>query len=466
LIVLGLIVRKEVIEILRDGRLRAAACTVFLLLAVSLASGWSQQQRDAEERVQAARHARDVWTGQGPKDPHIAAHFGTFAFKPSGPLSLIDRGVNPYTGVAIYLEAHRMNEAQYSAAQDRTILQRFGAMTAAVTMQVLMPLLIVLLSFGSFAGEREAGTLRQVASLGVRPAILGMGKLLGVGSALALLVIPATALGAVALDSANSAFGASDVPRVAGLGVVYLGYFLLVLALSLLVSLYSRKARTALVVLIGVWGWNGLLAPPVFSDLARAIYPTPTATALEAMGRDESTRAVSQPEVAAELQEKLGISDPRDLPVNIRGVMHLRNEESSNRVWDKRFNLLWDQYDRQSRLVSWGGVIAPLLAVRSLSMALAGTDFAHHRDFSWAAENYRRRMMVALNSDLAYNSRTGQSDYAAGSVLWQSIPDFHYETPSWRWALRDQKASFIALSAWLAFLLGAIGLRIRRLPVL
>lgn len=176
------IARKEIVEMVRDGRFRFAGGMVFLLLSCALLLGW-QHYREVSAQQQAAQLAtRHQWLNQGKKNPHSAAHYGIYAFKPKIPLSLLDRGTDPYTGVAVWLEAHKQNQFQYRPAQDATAVQRFGELSGAMVLQVLVPLLIVLLAFSSLAGEREAGTLRQLMSLGVRPSVLLRGKALGVAA--------------------------------------------------------------------------------------------------------------------------------------------------------------------------------------------------------------------------------------------------------------------------------------------
>ena len=123
-----------------------------------------------------------------PANAHAAAHYGVYVFKPVAPLSVFDRGLQPFVGSTVYLEAHRQNQAAFLPAQDSTSMRRFGDLTAAACLQLLLPLLIILFAFGALAGERESGTLRQVLSLGVRPASLVFGKAMGLGGALAVLL--------------------------------------------------------------------------------------------------------------------------------------------------------------------------------------------------------------------------------------------------------------------------------------
>jgi ABC-2 type transport system permease protein len=90
-----------------------------------------------------------------------------------------------------------------------------------------------------------------------------------------------------------------------------------------------------------------------------------------------------------------------------------------------------------------------MLPMRSLSMALAGTDFVHHRDFVMAAETYRRDIQRVMNDDIARNSRPGVA-YLADSDLWAKVPEFTYALPSASWALRQAAPSLLLLLAWVA----------------
>ena len=271
------IVRKEFTDVLRDGRFRWCSVLVGALLLVSLGHGWVQARDAQQEHAAAQATARDHWESQGEKNPHSAAHYGIYAFKPRLALSFVDEGVDPYTGTSVWLEAHRQNDFLLRPAQDATAAQRIGALTAAQVLQHLVPLLIILLTFGALAGERERGTLRQLLATGVGRRELAVGKALGIAGALALLLVPAALVGAAALVVGSPGPAASPLARGVVLAGVYLAYFTAFLALSLAVSAWARSARTALVILLGVWVVNGLVAPRVAVDLSKWLHPTPSA---------------------------------------------------------------------------------------------------------------------------------------------------------------------------------------------
>jgi ABC-2 type transport system permease protein len=78
------------------------------------------------QRVEAQESARKQWLGQGDKNPHSAAHYGSFAFRPKSTFSFLDFGTDTYTGTSVQLEAHKQNDILFSQAQDATVLLRFG----------------------------------------------------------------------------------------------------------------------------------------------------------------------------------------------------------------------------------------------------------------------------------------------------------------------------------------------------
>ena len=464
------IARKEFTDMLRDGRFRWCSILVGALLLVSLGHGWVQAREAQRELAAAQATAREHWESQGEKNPHSAAHYGIYAFKPRLALSFVDEGIDPYAGTSVWLEAHRQNDFLLRPAQDATAAQRVGALTAAQVLQHLVPLLIILLTFGALAGERERGTLRQLLSTGIGRRELAVGKSLGIAGALALLLVPAAVVGAAALVVGSPGPASSPLARGAVLAGVYLAYFTAFLALSLAVSAWARSSRTALVILLGVWVMNGLVAPRVAVDLSKWLHPTPSAVEFaRTMERELASGVddISRPDRAA-LTERLlteyGVERVEDLPINESGVYLQESEEFGNRIFDRNYGALWDTFERQGSVHETLAVAAPLLAVRTLSMGLAGTDVEQHRHFATAAEAYRRELMRRMNGDLAENSRSGDV-YLAGPELWAEVPPLEYDAPTLGWVLGNRILSLAVLGIWLAGTVVAAAVRVRRAEV-
>ena len=117
-----LIIKKEILTSLRNSQFLIAGIFLIALMLVAVMVGRQGQQLIQEERAKAQAEMHDKWVNQGLKHPHSAAHFGHFAFKPKPVLSFLDVGLDNYTGISVFLEAHKQHEVLYSAAQDGNCL--------------------------------------------------------------------------------------------------------------------------------------------------------------------------------------------------------------------------------------------------------------------------------------------------------------------------------------------------------
>ena len=469
-----IIARKEFTEMLRDGRFRLAAGIVLVLLLTSLLVGGQHYRELKRQHELAQAETREQWLRQPAKNPHSAAHYGVYAFKPRMLPSMLDRGIDSFVGQSVWLEAHKQNEFKYRPAQDSTAVQRFGELTASTVLQLLIPLLIILLSFSTFAGEREHGTLRQLISVGVRQSDLVWGKALGVSGALGLLVLPATIIGVSALLLAsNGAPPGASLTRLAWMSLGYLLYFGLFIGVTLAVSARAKSAQMALVLLLGFWVINGVIAPRAVADIGRRIYPTPSAFSFQqAIDREMQSGPDghdSADKRTAALREKVmkqyGVDRIEALPINFAGLSLQESEEHGNRVFDRHYGDLWARFEQQNRLKWWTGLLAPMMAMQSFSMGLAGTDMFHHQDFAAAAESYRRILIRKMNDDLTFNAVQKDFSYQAQPGLWQTVDEFRYEAPSTRVALTRQRTSLAILATWCLASLGAAILLARQMKV-
>jgi ABC-2 type transport system permease protein len=464
------IVVKELIEMVRDRRFVWSAALLFALLAGSLAAGWRHFADVAAQHEQARQLQRELWLNKGEMNPHGAAHYGSFAFKPVAELSAVDPGLDPYVGVSVFLEAHKQNLSRYRPVEDATPLARLGSLTASATLQLLVPLLIVGLTFTAFAGEREQGTMRQLMSLGLSPHVLARGKAIAVALPLAILLVPASILGAVAMSLYAGRDGfALSLSRAGMMALVYLAYFAIWIGIGLLVSARAGSSRNALVVLLTIWFANGFIAPRLVASAARAVEPTPTAVAFgEAIERDKASLTPWEDlvkQTTAQLLVEHNVDDVKKLPVNPEGVALVKGEAADTEVHDRHFRRLAGIHTKQAGLYQAGAIVAPLVAVQSLSMALAATDYAHYRDFLDAAERYRTEFITVLNADVMKHQKPDTWNYTRGRDLWDQVPPFEYQLPNAAWALRSQRFSLFLLGGWVIAIAVAMPRAFRRIRV-
>lgn len=358
-------------------------------------------------------------------------------FKPLPPLSIIDPGITPYAGSSLWLQSHRQSETRFRPAQDATGLQRFGGLSLAWVLQVLAPLLIVVLGFASVAHERESGVLKQTLSQGVALRTVLLGKALALGGAVLAVLLPVALLSAVVVLMAAAqgdagAAGHSVVEaglRLLGLGLGYLLYLGGVVLIVVAVSAWARSARMAIVVLMGGWILGVTVLPRLVTDAVRDALPTPSRAAFSKALDGQLER-----EYTAEWKRSFGTGARwgTELSLSQWGRALQVDDAVGYRVSDQHFGQLWRTYQAQVHAQEWLGLGVPLLAVRSWSMTMAGTDFDHHRRFADAAERHRRLMQDLISEDLVRHadSRGEQHfTYKAGPELWRQVPPFVFAGP-------------------------------------
>jgi len=454
---------KELKENLREGRIRLSLLIVLALLLVSVFISRGYYLSVQQQHAEAKEAARDVWVSQDEKNPHSAAHFGTYAFKPKYPLALIDQGVDKYAGISIYLEAHNRNEAQYMAAADQTALSRFGELTPDFILLFIIPLLIILISYNAFSRENEQGTLRLLKSQGLNMWSLAMGKWWSVFLPVMLLCCLLFGVAAIFLGSLED-FGTLAPAELLIMLLVFLLYYAVFINLSLLVSALSKNSGISLVLLLSIWILSCLAAPKAANNLANGLHPYPTRMAFEAAIAEDKKNGLdghdpwNQEAIRLEkaVLTEYGVDSLHQLPFNFDGYRMQKSEEHEADIYFKHYAYLREQHERQTDIYQATALFSPFLPARFLSMAIARTDYHTHWDFADAAENYRIQMQAALNNDFAQKTSYGDWSYKADRKLWESIPDFSYDPPELGEILQTNVLNIVILLLWFGLSLGGL----------
>ena len=456
---------------LRDGRIRLTGAIVVLMLLVSVATAVQRYLDIASERAAAQALVNEQWQTQGEKNPHAAAHYGLHAFKPVTPLTFFDTGISNYEGVSIWMEAHRRNRADARPADDMTAMARFGELTGAYALQVFVPLLIILIAFSAFAGEREQGTLRQVLSSGVSPRALFVGKALGALAAVGLILGPILVAALLALFFVPSI--GESLPRAGLMLLVYTVYSVIYVLICLAVSARARSAQTALVVLVAFWVISSFAVPRFAVDAGRLAAPLPSAAALQARIDDDRQAGLDGVPPAAVIDERrrktlelYGVDRVEDLPINFQGLVFSIQEELDGEVYGLHFGNLRDTTRRQVDFYEAAGLFSPRVPVQLISMALAGTSLEDHWSFSDHVELFRREMIEVMNQDITLNSQPGETAYRAGPELWEKIGEYRPEVAPLSVSLSQLGPAAMTLLLWLIAAIAASWWSVRKLDAL
>lgn len=428
------IVRKEITLYLRSGVFISLAVAMIALLAAAAALSAQRIATFERERLAAETVDREVWNSQGERNPHAAAHFARYAFKPIPRLVAFDPGVTDHAGIALWMEAHYQNPAVFRRAEDLGDAGRMADLSPAWVLQTVAPLFIFLILFGAVAGEREAGTLRQTATSGVRANTVLTGKLLGAAGALGIVLVPALVISLWMIGSAQAEAVLPDGgARTLGLTFAYGLFIAAAGAFAIGLSALFKEKRSALIVLVAVWAASFIMVPRLASGFAAAAYPQPDATALSAELATAASGARGDEAYQQSIREAIlaeyDVATVEELPVNYGAYSLQMSEEYAHPLFEAIYARLDAIHSRQEQVLRTASLISPVIALRELSAGLAGADRLHQNAFAAGAEVHRRASVKLLNDDLMING-AGQQRYAADETLWRQVEDFSYAPPS------------------------------------
>lgn len=446
------LLRLELELLLTDRRVRWIAAALFALMAVTFSISLQEAVRTSSEATRTSALERQRWLDQDPKNPHSAAHYGIWAFKPASPLATLEPGIEPYVGRMIRIEAHRYNDALYRAAQDRSPLARGGSTTVADILQLIVPLAAILLSFAAFAADRERGTLRMALGNGVDPSRLLLARFGALAVVTALIIgIPSVLLGSIAI--ARLGAGEWDAwSRLSAWTLTQVVYALFFLLLGLLASLVAKSSRAALTACLLSWVVLCILAPRIAAAMIERVAPTPLYSETRAR-IEEQIKLYNRADLHQQRQQAIlaqyGVTDSKDLPIDLRGALMHDREQHDYAVFDRELGAFFARLAQQDTLQGLAGVLSPMIAAQAASAGLAGSDFRRHNDFLQGAENYRRVLSDTMNLDLVAHPTQGGQAYLARREVWEKVPPFVYEPAPFRQSLYETATPLALLALWL-----------------
>ena len=426
-----LIAREEWRVLARNrAGLIASALIVLLILVASFTSFERRSAIEADrERYQAS--VDETFDAQPDRHPHRMVHYGQFVFRPIAPLAFFDAGVDSFTGNTIFLEGHRQNSANFAEARQSSLLLRFGRLTPAFVLQTLAPLLLIFLAFASVARENERGTLKLMLAQGVSGRSVIVGKLIGHG-----VIALAVGLPAFAVLLVFAALGAAEWASVALMILGYAAWLLSWAVLGVVVSALVGRPRDALAILIGLWMVIVILLPRALPEAASAQSELATNIETEiALHRDLLEIGDSHdPEdpyfndFREEVLDRYGVETVEQLPVQYAGLVSIEGERLTTQIYAVTANRQIASESDQNAFVHAFSVVSPLIAIRQLSMALAGSDLAAHYDFLDQTETFRYDFVQRLNRMQAeLLPGIGGEDPRISAANWQEIPRFAYK---------------------------------------
>jgi ABC-2 type transport system permease protein len=370
-----------------------------------------------------------------------------------------------YTGQALWIEAHYQNPFGLRPSEDNVSSSSGSDWTPVWMALVFLPLLTIVSGFRSIAGEKESGTLMLARSTGLGAWQLLAGKALALAGILGVAaVLPVSAALVSVLSIAPSW---ENIVRLGAVALAVVLYTTVWILLTLAASSWLQS-RAALTALLGFWLATTLVAPRMFTEAAARTAPEPQPdefwAAVKKDGADGHASFESVYErMKTQMLSKFGVSDVKDLPFNLNAMVLQESEELTNAVFDRHYGSLWRTYEQQEAVHRFGSWMSPAQAARFVAMSAAGTDLRAWRRFSQEAEQYRRKLVKALNDDMTVHSKSGDFTYARDADFWRETARFDPTQSSAVEAVTHSVHAWMVLCFWAAGAAAIAALAARRM---
>ncbi|MBR9728147.1 DUF3526 domain-containing protein [Shewanella intestini] len=447
------------------------------LLTIFSAIVNSFSMHDAKhEREHLQQTAESHFAEQPDRHPHRMVHYGHYVFRSPSPLSIIEPGVDAFTGTSIFLEGHRQNSAMFSDQRQASGMTRFSSLTPSFLLQILVPLFIIMIGYASVTREKEAGTLNIMVTQGVNLWHLLVGKYLALVSCGLLMLLPLVIAALWASAQGESLLVSSAF--VAG----YVLYILIWSAIVITVSALSSKSSASFATAVGLWVVLCILLPRIGSSSAAAIAPShgkleADFAVLEQLrklgdGHDAADPAFEQ--LKKGLLEKYNVSKIEDLPINFRGAVAKHSEAKLTDLLNDFAEQRMQEELNQAEIARQFGWLTPATAIRSFSMMISGTSLETHHRFLREAETLRFEFVQSLNQvhqdKLTYaadmNRLTNQETSKASRVdskNWQVLSEFNFEPDQATTRLARSLPYALQLLCWAGLIGFGLRMAVRRI---
>lgn len=451
------IIKNEWSALSRNKILLGVSLGFLAVLMISVFMGNLQTQKQETRYQEAKAEVRKQWEQIDAMNPHGAAHYGTYVFKPTNMLSSLDEGVNSVTGNVIRVEGHVQNEIVYSEASQMQAVSKFGKLKSSLLLQYILPLLLLFLSFHSVSSERQSGRYKMLLLQGASPTAIVWSKALAVWL-FGMLILTITILIYLMLNL--SLVDGDILSRAFYFYAAYALYYFIITCLTVMFSARWQNSTVALTSMLGIWIlWTIFLPNIVLSTLEKS-YPLPSRNEFKAAMKEDRSKGIDGhdprdergKELEAETLKEYGVETVEELPINFDGIRMQADEEYGNIVWDKHFGNLRNVMAQQKRRYQLAGIFNPFISLQNASKGFAASDNLHHEEFLIQVENYRRSFIKMLNDKHAFGgSKSGDWSWKADNEFYKSVPDYEYQPIPLKSVITHYWMDLIYILAWSIF---------------
>jgi ABC-2 type transport system permease protein len=412
-----------------------------------------QFNKQKEDQKLAHQHVRSQWENIKEMNPHGAAHYGSYLFKPILPLNSFDDGISSVVGNVIRVEGHAQNELTFSEASQSIVISKFGKLKPALLLQFFLPLMLIFFTFSAITSEREKGRIKLIVLQGVSYTKLLYSK----GLSLWLYSILLLGITLVIQTLFTTVINSDVITRLLLLFISYASFYYIIILLTVYFSAVLKYNSSALTVSIAIWMLWVVFFPKIINSYSEKVYPLPTRKEFSENMQKDRDKGINghnptkerEDEFKKEVLKKYSVDSISQLPINYDGLLMQADEEYGNKVWDKHFQKNYTSFKKQKQLYQLSGFVNPFASMQNISMASSSNDIYHHLHFLENVEKYRRILIKSLNDKMAYGgSKTGDWDWKIGNEFYKSVEDFNYHSQNLKSSIKNYFIDCICLLFW------------------
>ncbi|WPV63777.1 ABC transporter permease subunit [Chitinophaga sp. LS1] len=460
-----IIFKKELKEIFRTSKISWMIGGLLILTILSVYNGYTYYKNHSRLLKESQEVTYQQFISQGNKNPHLGAHFGFYAYKPTADLAMIDNGIEDYTGNSFYLEPHKRGIIKFREVTDATSLKSFGFFNIAYLVQFIFPLFVFLICHNIFSKEWENGTIKMLLSSKAGKLQLYMGKLLACLSVV-FMIIGIIVLAAFGLLLTGTGHFGAVLPSFLIFVVGLCLFAIIMTSIAVSVSLLTRSATLSLVILSGFWLTGVFLTPRLSAEVSKQTFPSITSIEFEHRTFNEMQYGVKGEGTKDQRREQLlkrtlaayHVDSIQRLPVFFIPITIEFFEESDGKVMDRAYSAVEQNQARQDGLVRSLAIFSPFLAFRDFSMHMTATDMNTHNDFAEKAEIHRRKVGVIVDDFY-------QDHVEASNDFWKTVPQFKYEPPGTGMRFLAAWSAMAVLVCWGVLTIGLMIFSYRKMSV-
>ncbi len=393
------LLEKEILSHLLDFRFVAVFSLCALLSVLSVFVGGQNYARRLKEHSAVSESSREAFQKGSVDKGRLNDVFkiGYRWNRPPEVLSPVVHGLSGFLGREALLRSRDdpIFEGSFFAADPVHAL--FGVLDLAFIVKVVMSLAVLLFTYDTICGEKEAGTLRLYLSFPIPRSTIALVKLAGSTVAVLVPLVFAFLLACAVLGlSPEIGLQSGDWVQMGALMVVFALYLTVFVAFGLLASALTHRRVVAFLCLLVLWSVWLFAVPNVAVRVSRDWIPA------ESFYRLKSQKLTIEAEIAEQRQLEIG-EYWRTIQVEDWGALsEARRQElrdGASKIW-RRWDELYrsrvqhlqasrrEQLRRQQDLATVLSSLSPMGAVSLVSMDLARTGPVQQRRLEQSLDAY------------------------------------------------------------------------------